>query len=285
MRNLLITGSSGYLGSSFINQFQDKYDFFKFSLLKDSIENINFENIDRVLHCAALVHQKEECQYSEYYDINVKYPIDLAKKAKESGVKQFVFISTIAVYGDNNILLKEDTDCNPVTLYGKSKLEAEQELKKLEDDNFTISIVRPPMVYGKDAPGNIASLINIIKKVPLLPFARIKNRRSFVYIGNLCHLIDIIYEKKRSGIFLASDDKSISTTKLIELIAKNLDKKVYLIKIPFFQELLKLMKPSLYKRLYESLEVDNSLTKEVLEFENLYSVEEGIKLMIKGSTE
>ena len=88
--------------------------------------------------------------------------------------------------------------------------------------------------------------------------------------------------QKKAGIFLASDDEPLSTTRLIELISKNLDKKIYLVKIPFFESLLKLVKPSFYKRLYRSLEVDNSITKEKLNLQNPYSVEDGIRLMING---
>jgi nucleoside-diphosphate-sugar epimerase len=103
-----------------------------------------------------------------------------------------------------------------------------------------------------------------------------------VYIGNLCHLADTVIDKVQEGIFLASDDEPLSTSKLIALISKNLDKKIYLLKIPFFESLLKLLKPSFYKRLYGSLEIDNTITKEKLNLKNPYSVEEGIRLMIKG---
>ena len=102
-----------------------------------------------------------------------------------------------------------------------------------------------------------------------------------VYVGNLCHMIDEIIIQQKSGIFLACDDEPLSTSKLIELIAKNLDKKIYLIKTPFFESLLKLVKPSFHKRLYGSLEVDNSITKEKLNLKNPYSAEDGIRLMIK----
>jgi UDP-glucose 4-epimerase len=280
--NILITGSSGYVGSNFINTFADKYNFVKFSLLQDTLDDLELSNIDIVLHCAALVHQKIAYDYEKYDDINVQYPIKLAKKAKESGVKQFILISTIAVYGEGKKKLDENTVCKPLTPYGKSKLEAERQLEELKDEDFTVSIVRPPMVYGKNAPGNMSSLVNLIKKVPVLPFGKIDNRRTFVYIVNLIYLINKIIEKKQSGIFLASDDKSLSTTELVELIAKELDKTIYLVQIPFFKPLLKSLKPSLYKRLYESLEIDNKVTKEILDIKNPYSVEHGIKYMISG---
>ncbi len=95
-------------------------------------------------------------------------------------------------------------------------------------------------------------------------------------------MIDAVIQKKQKGVLLASDDKSLSTTGLIELIATNLEKKIYLIQIPFFETLLKLLKPTLHKKLYESLEVDNSATKKVLGLENPYDVETGVRLMMSG---
>lgn len=302
--NILVTGSSGYVGSNFINTYKDKYNFITFSLQKDSIDNINLNNIDVILHCAALVHQKIEYSYEKYYEINVKYPYTLAKRAKENGVKQFIFMSTVAVYGIEIGIMNEDSDCNPISDYGKSKYKAELELQKIEDDSFKVSIIRPPIVNGYNAPGNMKSLINLVNKVPILPFGNIQNRRSMVYVGNLCHMIDVLIESRMTGkldyraslamtegvdchavtesVFLASDDEAISTTRLIELIADGLGKKVYLIKIPFFESLLKLVKLTFHKRLYGSLEVDNSKTKKLLDFKNLYSVEDGIKFMING---
>ncbi len=282
MNKILVTGSSGYLGSSFINQDKNKYLFKKFSLINQKLEDISFDNIDVLLHCAAIVHQKIEYSYEKYNEINVVYPVKLAKLAKLNGVKQFIFISTIAVYGEDKEKLDENTTCNPITYYGKSKLEAEKQLLELNDNRFIVSIIRPPMVYGKNAPGNIDSLVKLVKKMPILPLGEIENKRSFISIENLCYIINEIITQQKSGVFLASDDKPISTSTLIELISKNLNKKMYLVKIPFFETLLKALKPSFHKRLYGSLEVNNSITKEKLKLTNPYSVEEGIKYMIKG---
>ena len=138
------------------------------------------------------------------------------------------------------------------------------------------------MIYGKNAPGNIDSLIKLVKKIPIIPLGGIENKRSFISIQNLCYLINEVITQQKAGIFLASDDEPLSTSKLIKLISKNLDKKIYLIKIPFFESLLKILKPSFHKRLYGSLEVNNSITKQKLNLSNPYSVEEGIRLMIKG---
>lgn len=283
MSKLLITGSNGFIGNYFINNYKSKYNIKTFSFLKDDINNLNCGDIDVVFHLSALVHQMGGASASEYEKINVIQTIELAKKAKESGVKHFVFMSTVKVYGEEtNSKYTENTVCNPEDDYGKSKLKAEQELQKLEDENFKISIIRTPIVYGYRVKANIKNLINLVNKVPVLPFGKIKNKRSMVYIGNLCHLVDEIIIQKKSGIFLACDDEALSTSKLIDLIAKNLAKKTYLIKIPFFESLLKILKPSFHKRLYGSLEIDNTITKEKLNLKNPYSVEDGVRFMIKG---
>ncbi len=280
---ILITGSSGFVGSYFIKKYKKKYDIKTFSFLKDDFNFLNCSEIDVVFHLSALVHQMGGASSNEYEKINVTQTLALAKKAKESGVKHFIFMSTVKVYGEEtNGKYTENTICNPEDDYGKSKLKAEKELKNLETDDFKVSIIRTPIVYGYGVKANIKALINLTHKSPVLPFGKITNKRSMVYIGNLCNLVDEIIQREKSGIFLAADDKPLSTTRLIELIAKNLDRKVYLIKIPFFESLLKFLKPSFHKRLYCSLEVDNSITKEKLSLKNPYSIEEGIKYMIKG---
>jgi len=281
---LLITGSSGFIGRYFIEKYKTKYEMKTFSFINDDLKTLDCSNTDVIFHLSALVHQMCGAEDSEYERINVFQTLDLAMKAKNSGVKKFVFMSSVKVYGEEtNQSYVEDTMCKPEDEYGKSKLKAETELLKLENDTFKVSIIRTPIVYGPGVKANIKNLVNLVDKMAILPFRNIKNKRSMVYIGNLCHLVDLVMEQSQSGVFLASDDAPLSTTKLIELIAKSLDKKVYLINIPLFETLLKLVKPSFHKRLYESLEVDNSKTKELLNLKNPYSVEDGIKLMIQES--
>ncbi|MFK2823424.1 NAD-dependent epimerase/dehydratase family protein [Arcobacter sp. YIC-80] len=283
MKKLLITGSSGFVGNYFINKYKDKYKIKIFSFLKDDINNLDCSDINIVFHLSALVHQMGGASKEEYEKVNVSQTLDLAKKAKKSGIKHFIFMSTVKVYGEETSdVYTENTICKPEDEYGKSKLKAEIELQKLENENFKISIIRTPIVYGYGVKANIKNLVNLTKKISILPFGEIENKRSMVYIGNLCHLVDEIITQQKSGVFLASDNEPLNTTSLIKLIAKSLDKKVYLIKIPFFETLLKIVKPSFHKRLYGSLEVDNSITKEKLGLKNPVSVEEGIEFMIKG---
>lgn len=280
--NILLTGSNGFIGSYFKDHYSNEYKIETFSFLNDDLADLNLTQIDSIVHLSALVHQMGGASKEEYKSVNVNQTLELAKKAKESGVKHFIFMSTVKVYGEeSDIVYSENTPCNPQDEYGKSKLEAEKALQKLEDNTFKVSIIRTPIVYGKGVKANILNLINLVKKVPVLPFAHIENKRSIVYVGNLCAIIDRIIKVGKSGIFLASDDRALSTSEFVELIALALNKKIFLVSLPFFPQLLEKIKPSFYKRLYKSLEVDNTFTKKELGFSNTHSVEEGIELMIK----
>ena len=280
---LLLTGSSGFIGSYFQSYYDDRYDIKTFSFLKNDLEGLDLTQIDAVVHLSALVHQMGGAAKEEYVRVNVDNTLALAQKAKQSGVKQFIFMSSVKVYGEeSDTPYMETTKCEPIDDYGVSKLEAENRLKEMEDDDFTVSILRTPIVYGKGVKANILNLVKLVDKVPVLPFGGIDNRRSMVYIGNLCDMIERLCERKMGGVFLAGDDYPVSTSGLIEIIARVRGKKVTLLNIPLFPQLLKTVKPDFYKRLYESLEVDNRWSKKVLGFENKVSTEEGIKLMLNG---
>jgi len=281
--NLLITGASGFIGNYFIETYSEKLNISTFSFLKDNFHTLDLKNTTTILHLSALVHQMGGASEDEYERVNVTQTIELAKKAKESGVRHFIFMSSVKVYGEESETpYNEETTCEPKDAYGMSKLKAEQELQKLEDDNCVMSIIRTPIVYGYGVKANIKNLITLVDKFSILPFGAIDNKRNIVYIGNLCHMIDEIIKQKKSGLFLASDDKPLSTTQLIKNIAYSLDKKIYLLKIPFFETLLKVLKPSYHKRLYGSLELNNSVTKEMLNLKNKYTTLEGINFMINN---
>lgn len=284
--NILVTGATGFIGHYFTKKYSQKFTIYSFSFQRDNFENLDLTGIETVIHLSALVHQMNGASAEQYERINLKQTIELAKKAKKSGVQHFIFMSTVKVYGEETLLpYSENSKCEPEDDYGKSKYNTEQALQELENDDFIISIIRTPIVYGYGVKANIKNLVNLVKKVPILPLGNIDNKRSMVYVGNLCHLIECVIKQRQRGIFLASDDVPLSTNLLIELISKVLNKKVYLIKIPFFESFLKFIKPSFHKRLYQNLEVDNSLTKEKLNLKNPYTTEEGINTMIKGEAQ
>jgi len=279
MLNVLVTGGNGYIGSQFKKKFSDSLNIDSLSHTAKIPSLNDLAKIDTIVHCAALVHQKKILPYEAYYKANVEFPLALAKQAKQAGVKQFVFLSSIAVYGDQYNSVNEQTECNPSTPYGKSKLEAEHMLQTLDDVDFHVSIIRPPMVYGKNSPGNIASLVKLVNLVRILPFGDLHNKRSFVYIENLLDMMKKLIDTRQRGIFLAADDMSVSTADLCKLIAKSQNKMSILLTVPFFGTVLKRLYPNLHKKLFDNLEVDNTLSKIRLQFHNKFSIEQGISHM------
>jgi UDP-glucose 4-epimerase len=284
--NLLITGATGFIGSYFVDKYSEEYVIKRFSFQRDNFENLDLKEIETLIHLSALVHQINGASAKQYEEINVLQTVNLAKKAKKSGVKHFIFMSTVKVYGEETFIsYNENSPCQPEDDYGKSKYKAEQALQKLADETFIISIIRPPIVYGHGVKANIKNLVTLVNKMPILPFGEIHNKRSIIYVGNLSHLITCVIEQRQGGIFLASDDAPLSTTVFIQLIASALNKKVYLIKSPFFELLLKWIKPSFHKRLYQNFEVNNTATKEKLRLKNPYTTKEGINSMIHGEAQ
>jgi UDP-glucose 4-epimerase len=281
--NVLLTGARGFIGSYFQKQYAHKYAIFPFSFVKDDIQTLHVKEVDTIIHLSALVHQMNGASDDAYEKINVEQTLQLARKAKENGVSHFIFMSTIKVYGEeNDTAYTEVSPCHPQDMYGKTKLEAEIELQKLASNDFIVSVIRTPIVYGYGVKANMQSLMKLIDKIALLPFGGICNKRSFVYIGNLCALIDAIIQVKVGGVFLAGDDEALSTTDLIRRIAYAKHRKIFLVHLPLFSLFLKCVKPSFYQRLFGNLTINNQHTKEVLNFQNPYSTSEGIKLMVQG---
>lgn len=287
-KTLMVTGASGFIGTNFIERYKEKYNIVSVDLLKVKPEEIEFKDVDTVLHLAALVHQMNGAPREKYFEINTELTRKIAEAAKKNKVKQFVFYSTVKVYGydgdlyNHNFVLNEYSKCNPINdPYGESKWEAEKILREIESGNFIVSVIRPPMVYGKGVKGNMESLIKLVKKLPVLPFNYTKNRRSFVNIDNLLHLTSLVIDKEKEGIFLPLDEKSLSLKEMIEGIEEGL--KIKRIKVPMIQPffwILTKIKPNIMVRLYGSLQFDNSETREKLEYIPLISYKEGIKNML-----
>jgi UDP-glucose 4-epimerase len=283
MTKVLITGANSFVGTNFLkySQFRGTEDI---SLFDKKPEEIEFEKYEVVLHLAAIVHQSNKIPEAEYFRVNRDLCLRVAEQAKKRGIRQFVFLSTLKVYGEfvnGSGLRNEDSECFPDDAYGKSKYSAEIGLKKLEDENFTISIIRTPLIYGEGVKANMINLIKLVDSFLVLPLGKIENKRNFTYSENLVGYIDQIIKKQSSGIFIAMDEYALSTTELVNYLSKYLGKKVRLFRLPLiFVHIGTFFIPSYFERLYGSLEFDNSKTKEVLNFKPPYSSEEGIKRMV-----
>ncbi|MDX9694820.1 MAG: NAD-dependent epimerase/dehydratase family protein [Bacteroidales bacterium] len=277
-----VTGSSGFIGSYFTTK-NPEFLITEIDLLKNKIESVSFEGIDVVLHLAAIAHQKDNNE-NLYYTINRDLAYKTALRAKEHGVKQFLFMSTVKVYGESSETdnpFDESSDCNPKDAYGKSKFEAEKLIQALENDNFRVAIIRSPLVYGPEVRANMLSLIKLVNRIPMLPFANVNNKRSLVYIGNMNHFIRLVILQRASGIFLPADNETLSIKELCSEIAKAIEKKVFFFSIPnWFVKIIRCYRPSIYNKLFSSFEIDNHKTRNILSYISPYSSKEGIHNMI-----
>lgn len=249
------------------------------------------DKVDIVIHCAGRAHILDENSNSpidDFRKINVDVTLRLAREASKSGVKRFIFLSSIGVNGNiNSSPFTEDDTPAPVQDYALSKLEAEQGLNKIAMKNeMEVVIIRPPLVYGPDAPGNFATLMRWMNKNIPLPFGAINNKRSFVAVDNLIDLIItcIKHPSAANQVFLVSDGEDLSTTELLTCVAKALGKKSYL--IPVNQKLLEyglslINKKNLTVRLFGSLQIDISKTKKLLNWTPPVSVNEGLRKTAK----
>lgn len=235
---ILVTGEKSYVGMNLIkwlSKWHERYDIEFISLRNEKWKRVDFSNYDVLFHTAAMVHVKEHPEMeSSYLRVNRDLTIEIAEKAKKSGVKQFIFMSTISVYGlsgkvGKELVIDKYTPCNPTTLYGKSKLEAEIELNKLNDKSFKVAIVRAPMVYGPNCPGNYARLRKLVKSTPVFP--DINNKRSMLFIDNLSEFIRLIMDNEDSGLFFPQNKEFVDTAELVKLISKENSKNIYLSRV------------------------------------------------------
>lgn len=252
--NVLITGKSGYIATAVASKFISKNvkKVNNISLKGTNINKLELDGIDVVIHTAALVHKKEShYTMGNYFEINHNLTLNLAKAAKSSGVRQFIFISTMAVYGKSSGEINSNSLPKPTTYYGKSKLEAENDLRKLQDDDFVVTVIRPPMVYGPYCPGNYRLLSYLAIKSPIFP--KVDNKRSAIFIEHLTELIFLLTANRKGGIFHPQDSEYVCTSEMVKHIANSNKKKIHLDKTLGLLMISLLKKYSLVNKVFGDL--------------------------------
>lgn len=290
MTKILITGGNGFVGKALISDLIKKNNVEIVSLVRsyqvqpqvveqliaENIFKVDFpENIDVIIHLAGRAHilnEQTTDPLAEFRKVNVEGTLQLARQALDKKVKRFIFMSSIGVNGSvtSQQPFTEDAAPQPHADYAVSKLEAEQELKKLfAGSNTELVIIRPPLVYAAHAPGNFARLLRLVASNLLLPFAGTKNKRSFVALENLVDFIQTCIEHPNAAnqTFLVADQESIATGELVQYLKQGMGKKARFIYIP--QPLMKLGatcigKSKLYEQLFESLEVNTTKAQNLL---------------------
>lgn len=288
--NILITGRNSYIGKN-IKLWLEKDENFKvdeLDLKNDEWVDFGFSEYQCIIHVAAIVHQaKKDISWETYETVNTLLPYQVASKAKEAGVKQFIFLSTMGIYGQGKKLprgniIDSSTQISPNSYYGKSKYEAELLINRLNDNNFNICIIRPPSIYGKDCPGNyLIAFIKITRYLPIFPEVYTESRQSFLYIDNLSELIRLLINKNVRGVFMPQDGAPVSTVELIETISNSLNKKIWMSKA--LGSLMKLFcKMPLVNKVYGGISYSIDLSDIATVNYQIVPFKEAIKISIGG---
>ncbi len=306
MSKVLVTGASGFVGSSLLDGLQG----LNYELVATSRKPLHYTagirevlvnaidaktdwadallGCDIVIHCAARVHIMNDDvsdSLSAFREVNAAGALELARQAADAGVKRFVFLSSIKVNGElteGEPFAPEDKFI-PTDPYGLSKYEAEQGLLALaKETGMEVVIIRPPLVYGPGVRANFASMMKWVNKGVPLPLGAVHNQRSLVALDNLVsfiiHCID--HPKAANKVFLISDGEDVSTTELLKKVAKAFDKRAFLLPIPFswMTFAAKLIgKADVANRLFSSLQVDSSKARDLLGWKPVVTMDEQLK--------
>ena len=242
MKKILITGKNSYIGRYFINYTVNKeFDITELDVRNNSWKDHDFSQYDAVFHVAGIAHfSKDRSKKDLYYKVNTELTYEVAKKAKQERVSQFIFMSSIIVYGDSTSkerIITGATTPKPTDFYGDSKWQAELKIGTLRSNEFNIAVVRPPMVYGKGSKGNYPRLSKLAQSLPIFP--KYENQRSMIHIDNLCEFIAQIIIRRKDGIFFPQNKDYVSTSDLVKEIALQHGRNIYLTK--FFNIFISLM--------------------------------------------
>ncbi|EHK2858849.1 NAD-dependent epimerase/dehydratase family protein [Vibrio parahaemolyticus] len=299
---ILVTGAGGFIGRELMEIIPDAKAVSRNSLsqtFKNSIqiptidENTNwqgaFDDVSTIIHLAGLAHSHSS-SLADYYSINVKGTLHLAREAVKAGVKRFVFVSSIGVNGKsttNKPPFSHSSKEFPESPYAESKYEAEKGLRHIaEKSGLELVVVRPTLVYGVNAPGNFGALVKALKFLPFSPFGSIDNRRDFISVQNLADLLVTCanHPKAPGNTFFASDCSTVSLREFIDYISFGIGRNI--IQLPIPEKLMRLVgdclgKRALVEQLLDDLEVDATNLKEVLDWTPPFSMKQAMSKLSK----
>ena len=229
-KRVLITGANSYIGVSFDtwakNHYANELSVDTVDMIDGSWRETDFSKYNCIFHVAGIAHADvgnvSEERKLFYYQINRDLAIETAKKAKREGVKQFVFMSSAIIYGESapygkQKMITAETEPAPANFYGDSKWQADKGVRALQDDNFNVAVLRPPMIYGKGSKGNYPTLAKMAKKLPVFP--NVNNERSMLYIDNLTEFLCQLMLRGDAGIYFPQNAEYTKTADMVREIA------------------------------------------------------------------
>lgn len=266
MKRILITGKSSYLANQF-RSFLSGNENYQIDLIsvREGWKDSDFSSYDVVVHMAGLAHSSpKDDEKEKYYAINRDLAIEVARKAKQDGCAQFVFMSSVIVYGSHHTLITKDTPLCPDNFYGDSKKQAEEGILPLQNESFHVAVIRPPMIYGPGSKGNYRLLSRFSCVTPFFP--NVYNERSMLYVDNFCACLKGMIDTGAGGIFLPQNKEIVSTVRLVKEIAKVHHHPLVVLKgLNPFISLLR--KKSLFNKVFGSLVIDPVLSKFDFEYQ------------------
>lgn len=213
-KKVLLVGTGSYIGTSFINLSKDLFDITQIDSMKPLTVD-QYRGFDSVLHLAGIAHvSRKQSMKDLYYKVNRDLAIQSARLAKEAGVKQFLFMSSMIIYGGDQptwkkTIITAETQPSPRDFYGDSKLQADLEIQKMADSSFSVVISRTPMVYGPNSKGNYPKLKTLALKLPVLP--RYHNQRTVIGISTLIDFFQRVITNNEKGVFYPRDSETMDT--------------------------------------------------------------------------
>lgn len=314
--NILLTGATGLVGGAVVRALAGK----KTSQVRAAVRQVSnklpqavkqisvgdlakdtdygeaLQGIDVVIHAAARVHVISDDSadpLAEFRKVNVDGTLNLARQVADAGVQRFVFISSIKVNGEGTQLGKPFTAEDSITTqdpYGLSKWEAEQGLFQIaKETGLEVVVIRPPLIYGAGVKANFAKMMQGVAKGLPLPLGAVHNKRSLVALENLVDFIILCmkHPKAANEVFLISDGEDVSTTELLQKVAKAMGKQARLIPVPvgLMTFVAKMMgKEGVANRLFGSLQVDSSKARELLGWKPVVSMDEQLKKIVEAQS-
>ena len=291
MKKILITGAGSYVGESVRKYMmelsaeslklrgEELYQIDAVDTMGDNWKKADYSQYDVVYHVAGIAHVNADPKMEAlYYKVNRDLTIEVAKHAKAAGVKQFIFMSSQIVFHESQSLktevLTSETKENPNGFYGDSKLQAENGIKPLADENFKVCILRPCMIYGPNAKGNFPRLAKLGAKVPVFPAWH--NKRSMLYIDNLAEFVKQCVDRELEGTFYPQNREQADTVEIIRFFAKAAGHKVWITKLlnPFVWLGSFVLQP--INKMFATYYYDPAMSKYDFEYQ-LVSFEESLK--------
>lgn len=283
MIRVLITGAGSYVGESvrkyILNTSPGQFEIDAVDTMGDNWKKADYSLYDVVFHVAGIAHVNADPKMEAlYYKVNRDLTIEVARYAKDAGVKQFIFMSSQIVFHESQSLKSEiitkDTKENPNGFYGDSKWQAEKGLHELESDGFKVCILRPCMIYGPNAKGNFPRLAKLACKTPVFPCWH--NKRSMLYIDNLAEFVKQVIIRGMRGTFYPQNRELADTVEIIRFFAKACGHNIWITKMlnPFVWLGSFVLQP--INKMFATYYYDSEMSKAEFDYQ-LVSFEDSLK--------